>query len=60
MPSVLLAVCIRDWAHEPKIAELMKQAGAVSVLDRLDLDHAWQELEIEHHSGEPAPIGGRR
>jgi hypothetical protein len=53
--SVLLAVRVRDWAHEPEIAELLTQAGAVSVLDRLDVDHTWQELEIEHHSGQPAP-----
>jgi hypothetical protein len=53
--SALVAVRVRDWAHEPEIAELLMQAGAVSVLDRLERDHTWQELEVEHHSGQPAP-----
>jgi hypothetical protein len=56
--SVLLAVRIRDWSHEPEIAKLLKQAGATSVLDRLDRDHTWQELEVEHRSGAPAPAAG--
>lgn len=53
--SVLVAVRIRDWSHEAEIAELLMQAGAVSVLDHLELDHTWQELEIEHRTGQPAP-----
>jgi hypothetical protein len=56
--SVLVAVRVRDWAHEPEIAALLTRAGAVRVLDRLDLDHTWQELEVEHHSGQPAPAAG--
>jgi len=56
--SVLVAVRIRDWAHEPETAALLTQAGAARVLDRIDLDHTWQELEIEHHSGQPAPATG--
>jgi hypothetical protein len=46
---------VRDWAHEPEIAAVMSQAGAAAVLDQLDLDHSWRELESEHHSGKAAP-----
>jgi hypothetical protein len=53
--SVLVAVRVRDWAHESEIAELLTSAGALTVLDKLDLDHTWQELEVEHRSGQPAP-----
>jgi hypothetical protein len=53
--SVLVAVRVRDWTREPEIAALLTQAGAVSVLDHMELDHSWQELEIEHRSGETAP-----
>jgi hypothetical protein len=53
--SVLVAVRVRDWAHEPEMAALLTRAGAVTVLDRLELDHTWQELEVEHRSGQPAP-----
>jgi hypothetical protein len=53
--SVLIAVRVRDWSREPEIAALLTQAGAVAVLDRTDLDHTWQELEIEHRSGQAAP-----
>lgn len=53
--SVLVAVRVRDWDHEPEIAALLTRAGAVSVLDHLELDHTWQELEIEHRTGQPAP-----
>ena len=54
--SVLVAVRVRDWAREPELAALLTRAGAVTVLDRLDLDHTWQELEVEHRSGQPVPI----
>jgi hypothetical protein len=53
--SVVVAVRVRDWAREPEIAALLTKAGAVSVLDHLELDHTWQELEIEHHTGQSAP-----
>jgi hypothetical protein len=53
--SVVVAVRVRDWGREPQIAALLTQAGAVSVLDHLELDHTWQELEIEHRSGQAAP-----
>lgn len=56
--SVLVAVRVRDWAHEPEMAAILMQAGAVTVLDRTDLDHTWQELEIEHRSGQPSPAAG--
>jgi hypothetical protein len=56
--SAVVAVRIRDWAHEPEIAALLTQAGAVSVLDHLELDHTWQELEIEHRTGQSAPTAG--
>jgi hypothetical protein len=56
--NVLVAVRVRDWTHEAEIAALLTQAGAVSVLDHLELDHTWQELEIEHRSGVPAPRPG--
>jgi hypothetical protein len=53
--SVLVAVRVREWTREPEIAALLTQAGAVSVLDHMELDHTWQELEIEHRSGQTAP-----
>jgi hypothetical protein len=56
--SVVVAVRVRDWAREPEIAALLTQAGAVSVLDHLELDHTWQELEIEHRTGQGAPAAG--
>jgi hypothetical protein len=56
--SVLVAVRVRDWEREPEIAALLTSAGAVSVLDHLELDHTWQELEIEHRTGQPAPATG--
>jgi hypothetical protein len=56
--SVLVAVRVRDWAREPEIAALLTRAGAVSVLDHVELDHTWQELEIEHRTGQPAPVAG--
>jgi hypothetical protein len=56
--SSVVAVRIRDWAREPEIAALLTQAGAVSVLDHLELDHTWQELEIEHRTGQSAPAAG--
>jgi hypothetical protein len=46
--SVLVVVRVRDWALEPEIAEVPMRAGAVSVQDQTDLDHAWNELEILH------------
>lgn len=54
--SVLVAVRVRDWSQEPEIAALLTKSGAVAVLDRTDLDHTWRELEIEHRSGEAAPM----
>jgi hypothetical protein len=54
--SVVVAVRVRDWGREPQIAALLTRAGAVSVLDHLELDHTWQELEIEHRSGQSAPV----
>jgi hypothetical protein len=56
--SVLVAVRVRDWAREPEIAALLTGAGAVSVLDHVELDHTWRELEIEHRTGQPAPAAG--
>jgi len=53
--NVLVAVRVRDWAAEPEIAAMLKRAGATDVLDRMDLDHSWRELELEHHSGASAP-----
>jgi hypothetical protein len=54
--SVLVAVRVRDWSHEPEMAALLTSAGAETVLDRLDLDHTWQQLEVEHRSGQPVPV----
>jgi hypothetical protein len=56
--SVLVAVRVRDWEREPEIAALLTKAGAVSILDHLELDHTWQELEIEHRTGQSAPRAG--
>jgi hypothetical protein len=56
--SVLVAVRVRDWSHESEMAALLTSAGAVTVLDHLELDHTWQELEVEHRSGQPAPAVG--
>ena len=56
--SVLVAVRVRDWEHEPEVAALLTKAGAVSVLDHLELDHTWQELEIEHRTGQSPPAAG--
>jgi hypothetical protein len=56
--SVVVAVRVRDWTREPEIAALLTAAGATSVLDHLELDHSWQELEIEHRSGQAAPTPG--
>jgi hypothetical protein len=50
-----VAVRVRDWTDEPHIAAVLKQAGAKAVLDQLDLDHSWRELELEHRSGQAAP-----
>jgi hypothetical protein len=54
--DVLVVVRVRDWSQEPKIAERLEQAGARAVLDQLALDKDWHELELEHHSGQPAPV----
>jgi hypothetical protein len=56
--SVLVAVRVRDWSHETEMAALLTRSGAVTVLDHLELDHTWQELEVEHRSGQPAPAAG--
>ncbi|HEY2592898.1 MAG TPA: hypothetical protein VGK33_03235 [Chloroflexota bacterium] len=53
--NVMVAVRVRDWAREPEIAALLTQAGAVSVNDHPEYDHTWQELEIAHRTGMPAP-----
>jgi hypothetical protein len=53
--DVLVVVRVRDWSQEPRIAELLQQAGARAVLDQLALDKDWHDLELEHHSGQPAP-----
>jgi hypothetical protein len=53
--AVVVAVRVRDWADEPQIASVLKQAGAKAVLDQMDLDHSWRELELEHRSGQAAP-----
>jgi hypothetical protein len=55
--SVLVVVRVRDWAREPTIAAALRSAGAVQILDHMDLDHTWQELELAHHSGQSAPTG---
>jgi hypothetical protein len=54
-PAVLVAVRVRDWQREPEIAALLTRAGAKTVLDHLELDHTWQQLEIEHRTGQSAP-----
>ena len=56
--AVLVVVRVRDWSHEPEIAALLKQSGAVQILDRTDLDHTWRELEVEHPTGQPEPGPG--
>jgi hypothetical protein len=53
--SVLVVVRVRDWEHEAEMSELLRQAGAVSIEDRTELDRSWRELEVEHRSGQPAP-----
>jgi hypothetical protein len=54
--DVLVAARVQDWSHEPEIAALMTAAGARCVVDRLDLDRTWSELEVEHPSGQLAPV----
>jgi hypothetical protein len=54
--DVLVVARVRDWSHEPEIAALMTAAGARCVVDHLDLDRSWHELELEHPSGQPAPV----
>jgi len=54
--DVLVVARVRDWSHEPEIAALMTGAGARCVVDHLDLDRTWRELEREHPSGQPAPL----
>ena len=53
--AVLVVVRVRDWGREPELADLLRRAGANAVLDQLDLDHTWGELESLHHSGQGAP-----
>jgi hypothetical protein len=54
--DVLVVARIQNWSHEPEIAALMTAAGARCVVDHLDLDRTWRELEREHPSGQPAPL----
>jgi hypothetical protein len=54
--EVLVVVRVADWSREPQIADLLTRTGARCVVDRLDLDRSWDELEFEHPSHTPAPV----
>jgi hypothetical protein len=53
--SVVIVVRVRDWSREGEIASVLKEMGARDVLDKLDVDHTWRELETEHRSGAHQP-----
>ena len=55
-----LVVRVQYWSREPEIAELLTRVGARCVVDHLDLDRTWDELEFEHPSHEPAPANSGR
>jgi hypothetical protein len=57
--SVVVVVRVRDWARESEIASLLKRLGAREVLDQLDRDHSWRELEAEHPTGQPVPAAAQ-
>jgi hypothetical protein len=58
--EVLVVVRVEDWSREPQIAELLMHVGARCVVDHLDLDRTWEELEFEHPSQSTCPLSAGR
>jgi hypothetical protein len=53
--AVVVVVRVRDWANEQAIAALLVDHGAREVLDKLERDHTWGDLEAVHPSGTAVP-----